>query len=166
MAERLRIICDANVLIDMESAGLLEVLFRLDYRFATPDVLYVEELQARHPELPGLGLKILELLAEGVGYTVELNSRYARVPVGRNDLFALALGRQEGCPVLTGDRHLRMICDEEGVAVHGTLWLMDRLIEAGLVDHAGATAAYDRMREEGRRLPWDEVRAQLARFRR
>lgn len=45
------LISDANILIDMHDDSLIEAMFRLSYRFATPDVIYVEELQGRHAYL-------------------------------------------------------------------------------------------------------------------
>ena len=60
-ASRRLLISDANILIDICAGNLLNVMFRLERDFGLPDVLFVEELQAQHPELPGMGLKILTL---------------------------------------------------------------------------------------------------------
>ncbi|MFT5708399.1 MAG: hypothetical protein ACI9ES_002701, partial [Oceanospirillaceae bacterium] len=45
------LISDANILIDMEEGGLLEVMFQLPYDFATPDILFFEELEEEHTHL-------------------------------------------------------------------------------------------------------------------
>jgi hypothetical protein len=42
------LISDANVIIDMEVGGLIKQMFRLEYEFAVPDVLYEEELRENH----------------------------------------------------------------------------------------------------------------------
>jgi predicted nucleic acid-binding protein len=159
------LISDANILIDMEVGGLVERLFRLEYRFAVPDVLFHDELASRHGYLPGLGLLLLELTPKGVQYAVELIQRYRPLRTSRYDLLAAALAKQEACPLLTGDTDLRRVCDEQGIEVHGTIWLMEELHAAGIVDAAEAGVAYQQMREHGSRLPWNEVRAQLKRFR-
>lgn len=127
-----------------------------------PDVLYEEELRAHHGELQGYGLRILELGPEGIAEADRLRETYPKP--GTNDLLALALARQERCPLLSGDRDLRDAAVAEGVPVNGTLWLMERMYTAGLVDRPGVAAAYARMREKGRRLPWDEVEQQLEQF--
>ena len=50
------LISDANVLIDMEVGGLIELMFKLPFEFQTPDILFEEEL-ARGPCLFfGLGI--------------------------------------------------------------------------------------------------------------
>lgn len=58
------LISDANILIDVEVAGLTEVLFGLDHTFAVPDILYAEELAARHGRLIALGLEVMEPVPE------------------------------------------------------------------------------------------------------
>ena len=159
------LISDANVLIDLDIGGVLECLFLLrDYRFAVPDVLFAEELVKHHPQLPELGLELLTLGAPAISETLALTTRYAGSGVSLNDLMTLALARQEGCPVLTGDRVLRRIAGDEGVAVMGTLWLIERLVAGEVIGVTEAQSAYARMRAGGRRLPWDQVQRQIDRL--
>lgn len=155
----LLLISDANVIIDMELGDLIKPMFSLNYQFAVPDVLYEEELQDSHPNLPQLGLKRLELLPESVDYAVELGTRY-RKP-GRIDLMALALAKQEQCRLLTGDQALREAGKAEGVNVVGTIWLIGELLKAEIITRMDARAAYRKMKLSGRRLPWAEVDIQL-----
>lgn len=147
------LISDANVIIDMEIGGLIKQMFRLDYEFAVPDVLYEEELKDSHSNLPKLGLKQLELQPESVDYAVELGARY-RKP-GRIDLMALALAKQEQCQLLTGDQALR----EASRA--GTIWLVGGMLRDKIITKKDARTAYNKMKESGRRLPWAEVDRQL-----
>jgi rRNA-processing protein FCF1 len=159
------LISDANILIDMEVGGLTATMFRLDgYRFAVPDVLFAEELAAQHPNLPGLGLEVLTLAADGVQDAQVLLSRHDTTGVSRMDILALALARQERCPLLTGDRRLREAAAAEGVEVTGTIWLVGELVRSGVVELEAARRAYDAMESGGRRLPWGEVKRQLAQF--
>lgn len=159
------IISDANVLIDMEVGELVEQMFRLDYEVAVPDVLYHDELAAQHAQLLELGLRVLELESEGVAYVAELIQRHRRLRTSRYDLFAAALARQEQCPLLTGDSHLCILCLEERIEVHGTIWLIENLHDAHLINATEADEAYKRMLAGGRRLPVAEIATQLRRFR-
>jgi len=158
------VISDANILIDMEAGALLRPMFRLDYRFAVPDVLFEIELREHHPSLARLGLRRMELSGESVRYVEALASDARAKGVGRNDLFALALARQENCLLLTGDTLMRTLAQDEGREVHGTLWLVDQMVNAGVIRPIRARQAYDAMRKAGRRLPWEEVEDQLRRF--
>ena len=156
------LISDANIIIDMEVGGILDKMFRLPERFALPNILYAEELSEQHPELPVLGLSILDIRSEYMSEAYRLGEEYRKT--SHNDLLALALAKQEECPLLTGDAKLREAADIEQVEVKGTLWLVERLFEERHLNHDGSKDAYLRMKNEGRRLPWVEIDKQLKRF--
>ncbi len=155
------VISDANILIDMECGDLLAPMFRLDCEFAVPDILYDEELSEHHPHVIELGLGKIEVGADGVEYVERIVPEATRRGISRNDLFALALARQEDCLLLTGDSRLRILAEEEGCQVHGTIWLIGELVQAGRVRLPRVKRAYDAMRAAGRRLPQAEIEAQL-----
>lgn len=157
------IIGDTNIFIDMECGGLLRAMFRLEETFAVPDIVYREELQEEHADLPGLGLQILHLTAESVQHLTNLRNRYPKPSF--NDLSAVALAHQEETMLVTGDASLRKAAEAEVVEVHGTIWLVEQMLGARIITETRANDAYDAMREERRRLPWDEVDAQLDRWR-
>ena len=83
----------------------------------------------------------------------ELTAKYPRP--GRNDLFALVLAEKEICPLLTGDKDLKVAAESENVEVRGTLWLVSEMVRTGKISVQVARCAYQRMRSHGRRLPWD-----------
>lgn len=153
------LISDANVIIDIEVGGFIKQMFKLDYEFVVPDVLYEVELRDNHSNLPKLGLKRRELQAAAVEYTVALAARYPKP--GRIDLMALALARQEQCRLLTGDQTLREASAAEGIEEVGTIWLVGEMLHAKVITKKDASAAYSKMKESGRRLPWAEVERQL-----
>lgn len=157
------LISDANILIDMEVADLIREMFQLPDTFAVPDILFFEELVEHHPELPGFGLQVLQMPEEVIQDGARLRGRFDRPST--NDLLALALAKHQQCPLLTGDGHLRHAAEQEKIEVHGTLWLLEGLLEGGHIDLAKLELVYTRLREGNRRLPWDEVQRQLERLR-
>jgi predicted nucleic acid-binding protein len=148
-------ISDANILIDVEVGGLQAPMFSLGYQFAVPDVLYWEELADQHAHWLGLGLQIQSLPAEGVARVQALSQKHKRP--SRNDLFALALAEHAQCPLLTGDAALRSAAETERIEVKGTVWLVTEMLRKQCITPIVARAAFERMREGGRRLPWDAV---------
>lgn len=156
----LLLISDANILIDIEIGGLVAPMFSLDFRFAVPDVLFVEELEGQHDYLLDMGLESKELDEEMVARVAELAQQYPRP--GRNDLFALVLAASEECPLLTGDKDLKAAAEQESVVVHGTLWLVAEMVKTGKISVQIARNGYQRMRVHGRRLPWDLAEQMLA----
>ena len=109
------LISDANILIDLEDAELTALLFRLPFRVMAPDLLFFDELAAEHPHLIGLGLELGEVKPAAIAETQVLAARYRRP--SRNDCLALALAKQEHCPLATGDRDLAEAARAEAVPV-------------------------------------------------
>ncbi|WP_312452941.1 MULTISPECIES: PIN domain-containing protein [Stutzerimonas] len=147
------LISDANILIDLEEGELLNELFQLPYQFKVPDILFFEELEDQHAHLLERGLVLGELNSSAMLYSLELTAR-VRGP-SRNDCFALALAKQESCPLLSGDQALRKAAEQEAVVVRGTIWLVEQLIHHRIITVPRARAAYAQMRANARRLPWD-----------
>ncbi|NWL79580.1 DUF3368 domain-containing protein [Pseudomonas taiwanensis] len=153
------LISDANILIDLEEGQLLEQLFQLPYQFSVPDILYAEELEDQHSHLLDRGLRLGELNPTSMRYALELTARVAGP--SRNDCFALALARQEQCPLLSGDLALRKTAEREAVEVRGTVWVVEELIHHQIISIDMARAAYERMRANARRLPWEQALRRL-----
>lgn len=157
------LVADANIFIDFDSVGRIELLFCLDEQLAVPDLLFEEELRARHAHMLDLGLQLRELSGDQIGRVVDLTTRYRRVSA--NDISALVQAFDLSAPLLTGDRRLREAADAEGVEVRGTLWVVERLWSDGHLRVDEVDALYGEMRAAGRRLPVDEVQAQVRRMR-
>ncbi len=149
------LISDANILIDFDVAGLLDQVFSLNYRYGTPDVLYYEELEAQHAHFLNQKLEIMPLNAGMVQQVVALTKRYP--PCSRNDLFALVLAKHEKCILLTGDKALKKVAENEKLEVHGTLWLLEEIIKSNRLDPDITRQAIDRIKAAGRRLPWSAL---------
>ena len=155
------LVSDANVPIDIEHGYLTAPMFSLKITFTVPDVLFEKELKARHAHLIDFGLKIKSLSDTAVDKAIELAAKY-RQPT-RMDLFALSLAMAENCPLLTGDKHLRKAADQEGVPVHGTIWLVSEMLRDEIIQLSVARIAFQKMKEAGSRLPWEEVEKLLNR---
>lgn len=149
----LLLISDANILMDIEVGDLVAPMFSLSYQFVVPDVLYYEELEAQHAHLLDMGLQTRTLSPESVKRVQALSQIY--VKPGRNDLFALALAEFEQCPLLTGDAALRQAAETEQIEVKGTVWLISQMVHEQRINIPVARAALQKMRINGRRLPWD-----------
>lgn len=154
------LISDANILIDMDVGGLLESLFQLPYQLKVSDLLFHDELAHYHGHLLDLGLELQELTPDSMREAQRLTDTY-RDP-SRYDCFSLALAKQEGCPLLTGDKNLRKAAKKEAVIVMGTIWLVEEMVTHNIIDKTAAALAYSAMEAEGSRLPWAEARKRLA----
>lgn len=153
------LISDSNVLIDLIVINQIDNMFKLPYSFIVPDILYDQELRNEHSDLLKKGLKIKELSSETIMYSMKLMEKYDKP--GRNDLFALALAKQESSPLITGDQDLRDAAEKEAVVLYGTIWVIEQLIVHNFITVDDARTFYLEMKEKKRRLPWKIANAHL-----
>lgn len=158
----LLLISDANILIDVEDGHLTSMIFRLPYEIAVPDILFELELRERHGHLLEAGLKIRSLTVESMKKTESLVEQYPRPSMVDHSTLALAI--QERCPLLTGDKDLRVAAEMEGVEVHGTVWIVKELLNQKLIRQAQAKDSFNAMKVKGSRLPWGDVEKLLESF--
>lgn len=154
------LISDANILIDLEDGELITELFKLPFQFQVPDMLFVDELEADHGYLLEYGLQLGELTPESMTEVEVLVNKYKQP--SRYDCFALVLAKQQRCPLLTGDQNLRKAAEQEDVEVKGTLWIVEAMITHQVITVQAARIAYQRMKQKGRRLPWDVAENRLS----
>lgn len=158
------LVSDTSVIIDLDRGDLLEAAFKLDDSLVVPDLLFERELDAEFgARLRALGVIIESLDGNEVRRATQLRRAEGRLSVADTFAFALAQGRQ--WTLLTGDSVLRSVAEAEGVAVHGVLWIFDRIETAGIHDAAtlhgclSKTAAHPRCR-----LPRREIELRLKRY--
>jgi predicted nucleic acid-binding protein len=149
------IISDANIIIDIEIGNLTTAIFQLPYEITVPDILFELELKEKHSHILDLGLKLKSLTAEFIKKTESLTQQYPRPSM--MDHSALALALQERCSLLTGDKDLRNAAKNEGVEVHGTIWIVEELLNLKIIQQSQAQGSFDAMRVKGSRLPWEDV---------
>ena len=154
------VISDANVLIDIEIGQLTASMFALPFDIAVPDVLYAQELSDRHSHLLKMGLQVKSVNEEHLGKILFWADKYRRV--SRMDLFALGLALQEKAQSLTGDKELRKVALLSEVQVHGTIWLVEQMLEEKIIELGMVEIAFARMKEQGSRLPWNEIGQKFA----
>src|SRR5690606_34920145 len=81
--------------------------------------------------------------------------------VSRLDLFALQLAIEKPGLLLTGDRALCKVAAKYQIECHGTIWLVERMVQQKIIHTNVARNAYARMHVSGSRLPWTEAEKRL-----
>lgn len=159
------VIHDANVLIDLHHAGLGEAYAKLGMETWTTN-LVIHEIQGRHgafldhlktsgvlrvsePSLPAL-LTLKAVLSSALSIA---------------DASVLYEAETRRARLLAGDAALRRAAHARHIEVGGVLWILDRLLEAGILDGPSLAAALDRMIAAGARLPEAECEARLKNWR-
>lgn len=156
---------DANVLIDLLNAGLLEVSARLGMVLHVVDVVaeeITEEDQRRALDAAiANGWLTVDALGEAeaelaVSFQIEASS------ISFQDAASLSLAQSLKAILLTGDRPLRNLAQRHLAETHGVLWVLDTLWQADAIDSKTATNALQTMLGRGARLPKDECSKRFA----
>ena len=155
------LVSDTSVLIDLDRGTLVEATFRLPFEFTVPDLLYERELREHGgPDFVRMGLRVAEL--DGDGVALALGYLRKRKSLSLPDSFALALAKANAWTLLSGDRELRELAEEEEVRCHGVLWLLDQMFEHRIIDQNDLRAGLDKIAAHPRcRLPKPEIRKRL-----
>jgi len=154
-------IADANIWIDLQVGALLDAPFATGDTWVTPDIILLE-LGEDAQQLIDRGLEQRTLTGDELEHVVTLAETYPRP--SEADLAALLLADLEGSILVTGDAALREAAQKEGVEVHGTLWILDRLVAEEIITTGQAAQGLRLMVEHDRRLPEREVNRRLARW--
>ena len=152
-------VTDTNVWIDLRVGNLLDNVFELDARWMIPDLVGRELGADRKELLVEWGLEVRSLTGDEVEAVVRLNETYSAP--SRTDMATLVVTWAEEGILVTGDGALRAAADAEDIEVHGSLWVVDGLVDTGTVELPEAARALQLMMEADRRLPEDEVRQRV-----
>jgi predicted nucleic acid-binding protein len=77
------------------------------------------------------------------------------------DCSCLFLAKELSAILLTGDKPLRKSARENKIRVHGTLWVMDQLINEKIIDHRKAHEKLTLLMRVNNRLPRGECEKRL-----
>ena len=161
------LVSDSSILIEFSKRELLDKMFQLDFEFAVPDLLFHEELidlgANSRQDLLGFGLRVESLDAEGVETAIAYQSE--RPALSLVDSFALALASHQGWNLLTEDRTMSSVADAKGIAHLDVLWVIDNMLDAGILSASQVLAALEAMREDPRcPVPKPELAVRIRRL--
>lgn len=145
------VVNDASCLIDLRKGRLLHLMLELSHRFVVPlPIKHSELLDFSEQEwllLNDKGLEVFDLPSSRVAESFEVKAAFPRLSA--NDCFCVVTTRcfDDGM-LLTGDALLRRVASEEGLEVHGVLWIIDELIEAGVCDKEALISALNIWRDD------------------
>lgn len=158
---------DANILIDFFGIALLDVLFKLDLEMHTTNLVVAEITDAAQEKairkLIDSG-KLTEQNLDSAQLAAAVAKQAARPALSLEDCSAWQLSETLDAILLTGDGVLRKTAREAGIEVHGSLWLLDELLRAALLDEPAACAKLRELMLANRRLPEKACQDRLKRW--
>ena len=160
--EKIVVVNDTNVFIDLYNIGLLEEFFSLPWDVRTTDFVMYEltregqnEMVYKYKEAGKLYIPVFEPeeLAKIVAMFHEHNSQSN---VSLTDCSVWYYAKTNNYVLLTGDRKLRSSSLLDGVEVHGILHVLDILVEYGIISYFTAIKKIEQLYNTNPRLPQEE----------
>lgn len=154
---------DANILFDFAAGDIFDTLFLLPYDFHTSDIVAYEIAGSySESQLSSLGLKILAL---SDAETLEIfNMRQGRSGLSVEDISVLFLSRKHNTMILSNDGLVREQADASRIEYHGTLWLLEEMIQNGILRPQESASALRLMLAHKRWLPRPECEALIKKW--
>ena len=161
------IIHDASVLIDLATAEILELFMSMPFEMMTTDFV-VNEIgdsttlrQVKSVIAHGF-LHVLKSDNVAMSEIQALNTQ--RPFLSFADCSVFFLSKKRGAMLLTGDGRLRKEAENNGLEVHGTLWVFDLLVDEGKISTDGARARLTDLLMRNPRLPSDACEIRLKKW--
>lgn len=158
------VVHDASVLIDLHHAGALDVWLEAGIEAWTTELVFFEVEQPLEKQRASGALKVKKYSAEEL---VALNGARSAFPatLSLEDTSALLLAQAMEAALVTGDGDLRKAALNAGIEVHGILWILDEMVAAGVTAPRHAAEMLERVLKTRARLPAEECKVRLARWR-
>lgn len=160
MIDEVVVVSDSNIFFDLFSAGLLNEFFRLPCKIATTDFVIDEIMNHDQKRSINLFIRTRELHVENFGPLELLNIASVFEKNGNNasitDCSVWYYAKKTNGRLLTGDAKLRRSAMKDNVKVSGVLYVLDNLVEYGLVDKKVCAERLEHLLEINKRLPKEE----------
>lgn len=158
---------DANVLIDLELAGLFDLWFQTGIETHTTDFIRVELKKGGHDQALAYfasgQVREHQLSFEEIMAVSKLE-REIGSKAKFNDCSVLFLALKLDAMLLSGDKPLRKAGNERRIEVHGTLWIFDQLVEKKLLPPGIAAAKLEHLLSLDRFFPKADCHARLRKW--
>jgi len=158
------IITDTNVLFDVIKIGALPEFFSLDYDICTT-VFVIEEIKPSFQRelidtfIRAKKLTVFEFTGEDIEEVVNFDivnglKRFT-------DKSVIWKSVKLNCPMLTGDKKMREIAENIGIEVHGSVWVIDKLINSDLISTEKAIELLEQLLKTNSWLPRNEIERRI-----
>ena len=154
------IITDTNIFFDIISIGALPEFFSLEYEICTTVFVIEEIIRSDQREVIEVFIRAKEIIV--IDFSSEEIDEISSFKTEKNfkgitDKSVLWKSLQLGCPLLTGDRKLRLEAERKGVEVHGSIWVITSLVENDLIGKVKGIQLLELLKEVNSSLPFEEI---------
>lgn len=144
---------DSSVLFDIQNASIFGYVSKFPNTLLITDLILNNELETiEATTLFSFGFRSVQLNPDEMSALQNYRIHYKALSIG--DLSCLVYAENNNNVIIVaGDRDLRTLAEQKDIGVHGSLWLLDELIDLGIMTQQKAASALRKMLADGARLP-------------
>lgn len=161
------VVSDTNIFIDLWKVDLLEVFFELPLEIHTTDFVINEftkgDLKTKVFNFYRNNKLIIKELDEDEIEKLFLFSSHQK-GLSIADCSVLLYAKENEYVLLTGDHKLRNVATEDGVVVHGMIYVFDVLVSNKILESKEAAQFLKKLSELNSRLPMKEVENRIQKW--
>ncbi len=153
-------ITDTNVFFDLMNIEALPEFFGLDFEICTTDFVVNEILRLEQAEqiqnfIRSKQLTVFGFSSDEIEEVVNLKTKRTLRRIADKSVLWKAL--QLKCKLLTGDKSLRSEAEENGLEVHGSIWVVMMIVEAKLLSHVKGIELFEKLKIVNGNLPLEDI---------
>ncbi len=154
------IITDVSVLFDLYHIKVLPEFFALNVEICTTifvynEIVQQEQIQEFETFKRTQKLTVLDLLPEEEKQVIDLKLKRNLKSIPDKTMLWKAM--QLKCPLLTCDDKLRKEAIENGIEVHGSIWVVTELEKQNIIGKPKTIELLEQLKKVNSRLPFDEM---------
>jgi len=153
-------VTDANIFIDLIHLDLVESFFSLNYEFHTSYEIYEELKEIQKTVINPFKIKN-QLLIQTPTLIKAEDLKIPTSKLSSSDVSAILLALQLSSKILSGDRMLKKVAEENNIEVHGILWVIEAIMNAKIISKDTACQKAELLMKVNKRLPTDECIAKI-----
>ncbi|MEP7267593.1 MAG: hypothetical protein ABI844_08185 [Saprospiraceae bacterium] len=153
-------ITDTNVFFDLINMEALPDFFGLDFEICTTDfvvneILHLEQAEQIQNFIRSKQLTVFNFSSDEIDEVVNLKTKRMLRRIADKSVLWKAL--QLKCPLLTGDKSLRNEAEENGLEVHGSIWIVKLLVDAKILSAVKGIELFEKLKIVNDSLPKEEI---------
>ncbi|MCJ7555026.1 MAG: hypothetical protein MUO34_14230 [Ignavibacteriaceae bacterium] len=160
------LISDTNIFIDLINIDLLDTFLKLEYEFHTTDFV-INELSDEQNKILAEKINKNKIIIDkadenDLSEIIELQSEKRSLSIIDFSVFYFA--KKQNAMILTGDKSFRNYATEQKFEVKGVLWILDQIIDTGLLGSADMISRLETLMITNKRLPKEECDKRLKKW--
>lgn len=161
------IVTDSSVFFDIIKIQALPEFFALDFEICTTDFVKGEILESEQREqieifIRSKTLTVFDLSENEIEEVVNFKTkRFFKTLIDKTVLWK---AKQLNCPLLTGYAKFRSEAEENGVKVHGSLWVIRTIVGQNIISAKSGVEYLEKIKIINDRLPQEEIEKLIKRL--